>query len=207
MNPVKPKMKKSFSPSKKDIQAHGDEIQRREDAREPSDRDAEIDQMAKDYGYGKKEESKIAFRKDTIHGQAARKTAAETLKHHKAKQQAKPGAAPRAVAKEVKQFSKDTYKQRESTILKDRMVEILANKINEARGDAIQKLGIPLTHITGSDGPVVPPRGHRVAKRLADRAKERKARDKELASRPPTPNYVRPTRRSMGDNTYRGDSD
>lgn len=130
MKPVKPK--KPFSPSKKDIQAHGDEIQRREDAREPSDRDAEIDQMAKDYGYGKKEESKIAFRKDTIHGQAARKTAAETLKHHKAKQQAKPGATPRAVAKEVKQFSKDNYKQRESTILKDRMVEALTQKLTES---------------------------------------------------------------------------
>ena len=130
MKPVKPK--KPFSPSKKDIQAHGDEIQRREDAREPSDRDAEIDQMAKDYGYGKQEESKIAFRKDTIHGQAARKTAAETLKHHKAKQQAKPGATPRAVAKEVKQFSKDTYKQRESTILKDRMVEALTQKLTES---------------------------------------------------------------------------
>jgi hypothetical protein len=294
MKPAKVKKTKPFSPSKKDIEAHGNEIQRREDAREPSDRDAEVDQMAKDYGYGKKEEA-IAFPKTTTRGKAARATAADTLRDVKSRMQ-KSGLAkkPGDAAKLTKQFSKENYKQRESlalilankieelkqstvdsaakkrvaqvrskdfsgketpvykggtggtdkpeqigtrsgagkgvlgkrlstlykgkttpkttkreesTNLKDRMVGMLADKINEARGDAIQKLGIPLTHITGSDGPVVPPRGHRVAKRLADRAKERKARDKELATRPPTPNYVRPTRRSMGDNTYRGDSD
>ena len=107
----------------------------------------------------------------------------------------------------MERMKKRNAREDSSTNWQDRMVDILADKINEARGDAIQKLGIPLTHITGSDGPVVPPRGHRVAKRLAGRAKEKRARDKELATRPPTPNYVRPTRRSMGDNTYRGDSD
>jgi len=127
-----PKKKvKPFQPTDADRQDHMAHLDKQDAEREPSDKDAEIEQMAKDYGYGKKEESKIAFRKDTIHGQAARKTAAETLKHHKAKQQAKPGATPRAVAKEVKQFSKDTYKQRESTNLKDRMVEIL---MEEFRG-------------------------------------------------------------------------
>lgn len=93
-------------------------------------------------------------------------------------------------------------KKEESTNLKDRMVQILA----EARGDAIQKLGIPLTHITGSDRPVVPPRGHRVAKKLAGQARERRRQMRE-PPKPPPPNYVRPTPRSRGDNRYTGDSD
>ena len=46
MKPVKVKKTKPFTPSKKDIEDHGNEIQRREDAREPDDRDAEINQMA-----------------------------------------------------------------------------------------------------------------------------------------------------------------
>jgi hypothetical protein len=132
MKPAKVKKTKPFTPSKKDIEAHGNEIQRREDAREPSDRDAEVDQMAKDYGYGKKEEA-IAFPKTTTRGKAARATAADTLRDVKSRMQ-KSGLAkkPGDAAKLTKQFSKENYKQRESTNLKDRMVEALAQKLTES---------------------------------------------------------------------------
>jgi hypothetical protein len=148
MKPAKVKKTKPFTPSKKDIEAHGNEIQRREDAREPSDRDAEIDQMAKDYGYGKKEEA-IDFSKKTVLGKAARPMAAQMLRHHKKRLQ-QPGSSVREpekggqVAKALKQFSRENYKQRESlalilankieesTNLKDRMVEALAQKLTES---------------------------------------------------------------------------
>jgi hypothetical protein len=131
MKPAKVKKTKPFTPSKKDIEAHGNEIQRREDAREPSDRDAEIDQMAKDYGYGKKEEA-IAFPKTTTRGKAARATAADTLRDVKSRMQ-KSGLAkkPGDAAKLTKQFSKENYKQRES------LISILADKIEELKQSTV----------------------------------------------------------------------
>jgi len=131
MKPVKVKKAKPSGPSKKDIEAHGNEIQRREDAREPSDRDAEIDRMAQDYGYGKKEEA-IAFPKTTTRGKAARATAADTLRDVKSRMQ-KSGLAkkPGDAAKLTKQFSKENYKQRES------LISILADKIEELKQSTV----------------------------------------------------------------------
>jgi len=99
---------------------------------DPPPSDDELKDMAKDYGYGKKEEA-IDFPKTTTRGKAARATAADTLKDVKSRMQTsglakKPGDA----AKLTKQFSKENYKQRESTNLKDRMVDALAQKLTES---------------------------------------------------------------------------
>lgn len=120
----KPKVKKT-EPTEADRADFAAWQDKKERDREPSDIEDERNQMAKHYG---QQNEAIAFPKKTIAGKAARKKAAETLKHHKAKQQAKPGATPRGVAREVKAFSKDTYKQRESTDLKSRIVGRLLEK-------------------------------------------------------------------------------
>jgi hypothetical protein len=99
---------------------------------DPPPTNKELKDMAKDYGYGKKEEA-IDFPKTTTRGKAARATAADTLRDVKSRMQTsglakKPGDA----AKLTKQFSKENYKQRESTNLKDRIVGMLAEKVNPA---------------------------------------------------------------------------
>jgi hypothetical protein len=98
---------------------------------DPPPSDDELKDMAKDYGYGKKEEA-IAFPKTTTRGKAARSTAADTLRDVKSRMQ-KSGLAkkPGDAAKLTKQFSKENYKQRES------LISILADKIEELKQSTV----------------------------------------------------------------------
>ena len=117
----KPKVKKT-EPTEADRADFAAWQDKKEKDREPSDIEDERNQMAKHYG---QQSEAIAFSKKTILGQAARPMAAQMLKKRKAELQREPALANKggAVAKELKAFSKDTYKQRgESTDLKSRIV-------------------------------------------------------------------------------------
>lgn len=123
----KPKVKKT-EPTEADRADFAAWQDKKERDREPSDIEDERNQMAKHYG---QQSEAIAFSKKTILGQAARPMAAQMLKKRKAELQREPALANKggAVAKELKAFSKDTYKQRgESTDLKSRIVGRLLEK-------------------------------------------------------------------------------
>lgn len=123
----KPKVKKT-EPTEADREDFSAWQDKKERDREPSDIEDERNQMAKHYG---QQSEAIAFSKKTILGQAARPMAAQMLKKRKAELQREPALANKggAVAKELKAFSKDTYKQRgESTDLKSRIVGRLLEK-------------------------------------------------------------------------------
>lgn len=124
----KPKVKKT-EPTEADRTDFAAWQDKKERDREPSDIEDERNQMAKHYG---QQSEAIDFSKKTILGQAARPMAAKMLKKRKAELQREPALANKggAVARELKTFSKDTYRHREdsSTNLKYRMVEILLEK-------------------------------------------------------------------------------
>ena len=118
----KPKAKKT-EPTEADRADFAAWQDRKEAEREPSDIEDERNQMAKHYG---QQSEAIDFSKKTIAGKAARKTAAGALKAVKSRfQQAGLAKKPGDAAKLTKQYSQETYKQRESTNLKDRMVAVL----------------------------------------------------------------------------------
>lgn len=82
----------------------------------------------------------IDFSKKTIAGKAARKTASGALKAVKSRfQQAGLAKKPGDAAKLTKQYSQETYKQRESTILKDRMVAVLLEAFTGTSRDYVAR--------------------------------------------------------------------
>lgn len=96
----------------------------------------------RDYILSKLEE-KIAFRKDTVQGKAARATAADALKSVKSRfQQSGLARKPGDAAKLTKQYSQETYKHRESiaAILSDKLEELKQSTVDSAAAKRVAQV-------------------------------------------------------------------